>query len=116
MKAHSFESSCRYNKDAAVGDPGVWYEFDIKMPKLNVDMTNAEFDRESDDALNDLAGYIKAKHKWIGRIHRAGRSGGWMSVEDKKGGATEAKLKKIIKDVELEKRAFGRRLEREYPG
>jgi hypothetical protein len=111
----SLSSSCRYDSNAVVGDRGVVYEFDIKMPPLDCDITEGAFERESGQAFGELADLLGSKYKWIGSIRRSGRSGGWLAITDKKGGATVARLKKIIEDVELEKRAFARYLERKYP-
>ncbi len=115
MRRITTESSCRWDEGKKVGDPGVEYEFDIKMPKLNVDMTNAEYENEAHDEIQWFKGELKTRYKWIGRIEQTGRSGGWLMVQDVKGGATKAKLQAIIRMVESAMKRFIKRLEEEYP-
>ncbi len=108
-------SSCRWNSTSNLGARGTEYEFDIKMPKLRVRMSHDEFEAEADAALDVLADELRRRYSWIGRIGRAGRSGGWLSVEDKKGLATQAKLKTIIGLVASAKERFAAYLEKYYP-
>lgn len=109
------ESSCRWDSNAAVGNVGVEYEFDIKMPKIRANITENEFEDEAEKALDILADDLRARYTWIGQICRAGRSGGWLSVEDKKGLATREKLRNMIEMVTKAKRAFIAHIEKEYP-
>lgn len=112
---HTLASSCRWDSRSQLGTKGVEYEFDIKLPRVRVLMTVAQFDAEADDALEVLAHDLRRRYSWIGRIGRAGRSGGWLSVEDKKGLATEAKLNNITDMVSAAKKRFVAYIEKYYP-
>jgi hypothetical protein len=113
--AHSLESSCRWDEKWKIGDEGAEYEFDIKIPPVSVSMTDEEFTAESDQALDVLAQELRRRYSWIGRVGRAGRSGGWLAVEDKKGLATFGKLEKIIEMVGRAKSDFVDFIETYYP-
>jgi hypothetical protein len=116
MKAHSLQSECRWDQRDAVGNVGVVYEFEIKIPPIRqADCTDREFNALAEECLDDLAGELRRRYTWIGKIHRAGRSGGWLAVEDKKGLATREKLKTMIGIVSKHKRRFAQELIRRYP-
>jgi hypothetical protein len=103
--------------ESEIGDPGVEYEFEIKLQKIyHVDMTNDELDMESQDSLDDFKRMLKARYKWITDIYQTGRSGGWLAIKDGKGGATKAKLKTIAKLVDQAQAAFIKDLQHRYPG
>lgn len=109
-------SHCRVDKRYEMGEPGAVYEFEIKLQKIShVDMTNEELEFESRDALEDFSRELKKRYKWIGEIYQTGRSGGWLAVEDKKGGATKAKIKTIIGLVDKAQADFVKYLQAEYP-
>lgn len=112
---HTLESSCRWDSDFAVGNVGVVYEFDIKLPRIESDIDDDDFEEAAEYALDQLADDLRTRYSWIGRIGRAGRSGGWLTIEDAKGLATRAKLKNIIDMVSRAKTHFVRYLESEYP-
>lgn len=115
MRRITAESECRYDQGKKIGDPGVEYEFDIKMPKLHVDMTHDEFDAEAQDALIDLAYTLKGRYPWARHWYQTGRSGGWFAFVDEDGDATKAKLQVLIGIVEKAKKKFIKHLERTYP-
>ena len=112
---HTFESECRYDQGVRIGDPGAEYEFDIKLPVFNADMTDAEFDLEARIAIRQFKEKLTDKYSWIGRVGQTGRSGGWLLIKDEQGKATKAKLQTIINMVTAAKKAFVKRLERDYP-
>jgi len=116
MKRITVESECRYDSGKRIGDPGVEYEFDIKMPKLSVDMSNDDFDAEAQDALIDLAYQAQTRYPWARHWYQTGRSGGWFAFVDEDGDATKAKLQVLIDMVSAAKNRFIKRIEREYPG
>ncbi len=113
--AYSLESSCRWDERYKIGDQGAEYEFDIKLPRLATGATDEEFTAEADQALDVLAQELRRRYSWIGRVGRAGRSGGWLAIEDTKGLATFAKLEKIIDMVAKAKSDFADFLETYYP-
>ncbi len=113
--AHSLESSCRWDSKWKIGDKGAEYEFDIKMPPLGIEISDDQFTDEADMALEELAIALRARYSWIGRVGRAGRSGGWLAIEDKKGLATFAKLENITEMVAKAKRRFAIDLLNGYP-
>lgn len=103
--------------EADIGEPGVVYEFEIKLQKIyNVDMTDGELLMESEDSIEDFERMLKARYKWITEVYQTGRSGGWLAVKDGKGGATKGKLKTIAKLVDQAQKDFVRYLQEEYPG
>jgi len=113
--AYSLESSCRWDEKYKIGDVGAEYEFDIKMPPLHVEMTDEEFTNEADQALDVLAQELRRRYTWIGRVGRAGRSGGWLAVEDTRGLATFAKLNNVTDMVAKAKSDFVDYIETYYP-
>ena len=115
MRRITLDSECRYDSRKKIGDPGVEYEFDIKIPPLGVDMTADEFDYEAQDALIQLGRALKKRYPWTGRWYQTGRSGGWFAFTDEHGEATKAKLQTIIGMIEQAKEKFCKRLERQYP-
>lgn len=118
MKQLTLSSQCRYDTRDTIGNAGVVYEFDIKIPPLHpmgIDCTQEEFDEEAEECLEGLAYALRKRYSWIGTIHRAGRSGGWLAIEDKKGLATREKLSNIIKMVEAVKGQFIRALKHRCP-
>lgn len=116
MRAHSLESLCRWDTRDAVGNVGVEYEFEIKIPTISgVDCTNAEFEDLASQFIADFKRTLKSRYTWVGDVYTSGRSGGWLTVVDKKGLATREKLKTIIGLVEKGKRAFVKELKYQYP-
>jgi hypothetical protein len=100
-----------------IGEPGVVYEFEIKLQKIShVDMTNAELEMESAASIEDFEDMLASRYKWITEIYQTGRSGGWLAIKDGKGGATKGKLKTIAKLVDQAQEDFVRYLQEEYPG
>lgn len=91
------------------------YEFDIKIQKLNAEMTDDEYGEEAAEALDALRIRLRNRYKWISKMYQSGRTGGWWVIEDKTGGATKAKLVRIIGVVEDAKKAFIKHCERDYP-
>ena len=112
---HSLESSCRWDEKYKIGDVGAEYEIDIKIPPVSVSMTDEEFTAESDQALHVLAQELRKRYSWIGRVGRAGRSGGWLAIEDTRGLATFAKLENITAMVAQSKSDFVDFIETYYP-
>lgn len=112
---HTAGSSCRWDVEYQLGEKGAVYEFDIKLPTFRAEMTDEDFEIEAETALDILADALRARYTWIGQVGRAGRSGGWLTIEDKRGLATQAKLENIVDMVSKAKGNFIRHLEREYP-
>ncbi len=106
----------RLKKGWEVGDAGAVYEFDIKLPKIDgVDISNDDFEIEAMDSIQDFVRELKRRYSWIGNVYQTGRSGGWLAIEDKTGGATKAKTRKINDLVREAKDNFVRYIKDEYP-
>jgi hypothetical protein len=90
------------------------YEFNVKM---NFDAPFlGEWDLQEEVNLNLelFSERLHKKYPWIGDVELAGRSGGWLSVEDEKGGATIRNLEAIEKMVGKSLGRFVKYLETEY--
>lgn len=106
----------RVEKKYEVGDPGAVYEFNIKLPLMRgVDCTDKEFSEAARESIEIFVRQLKQRYTWIGRVYQTGRSAGWLAIEDKKGLATEAKLKTIQKMVNRALDQFVRYMEEAYP-
>lgn len=108
-------SSCRYDSQARVGDKGVEYEFEIKMPVLDIEISDHEFENDARVAFKRLAAQLQSRYSWIGEVYQTGRSGGWMAFKDTRGLATPAKLRTIVGLVEEAKKKFAWQLLIDYP-
>ncbi len=116
MKRITMESECRYSQKKKIGDPGVEYEFNIKMPALGIDVPEDDFEADAENAIIDLTYAIKKRYHWARNWYRTGRSGGWLSFTDEDGDATKAKLQVIIGMVTKAKEKFANQLIRDYRG
>lgn len=110
-------NSVRWDTKWKLGDKGAVYEFDIKLPRITGvrGMTNEEFEIEAEDSISWFEDSLRQRYTWIGQVYQTGRSGGWLAVEDKKGLATEAKLRTILGMIEKAQRDFIQYLRRTYP-
>jgi hypothetical protein len=115
MNRITIESECRWDSDQHIGDKDVEYEFNIKLPPFKANMSEEDFEAEAKAALAYLKSKLRERYSWIGAMGQTGRSGGWFFIQDRTGGATKAKLRKIIEIVTSEKRAFVKQMERLYP-
>jgi len=99
-----------------VGDQGAVYEFNVK---LGSDLRGVAIDDdtlyiETDMAVRIFADTIRKRYPWIGDVGIVGRSGGWLAIEDKKGGVNEAELKMLARDVEEARKAFVKAIAEEF--
>jgi len=115
MRRITVESECRYEQGKKIGDPDVEYEFNIKLPPFDAEITNDDFEAEVKAAIGYLKYKFRSRYSWIGAMGQTGRSGGWLFIQDRTGGATKAKLGKIIDIITAEKKSFIKRMERLYP-
>lgn len=103
----------RYEGD--LGEPGSVYEFDIRLPVIRgVKIDNEDFEFEAQHSLKEFERELRRTYTWIGQCYQTGRSGGWLAVEDKRGLATEAKLRRIMDKIDQAQAAFIRFLKSEY--
>lgn len=108
-------TTMRYEKGSEIGDLGVTYDFDIRLPVFRgIQISDANFGREAQESLQYVKRRIKRAFPWVGRIEQTGRSGGWLSVEDPKGKANKTKLQHIAKIVDEERDMFMRMLKKNY--
>lgn len=105
----------RYETRYEIGEPGAVYEFNVKLLPFESSIDDTDFEFERDNALEGFGSWLRSRYKWVGSMHFTGRSGGWLAIVDKKGGATEKALLAIADAVAKEKRHFVRYLEKEYP-
>lgn len=106
----------RYEKKWKVGDPGAIYEFNIKLGRIDAPrLTDEALEREALGAIEYFEeSRLRARYPWIGRVYRTGRSGGWLAVEDKTGGATKEDILEIADTVDESREHFERRMEETY--
>ncbi len=115
MRRITIESECRWDQGHEIGDKDVEYEFNIKLPPFDADMTDDDFEAEAKAAIGYLKTKLRDRYSWIGAMGQTGRSGGWLFIQDRTGGATKAKLRKIIETVTAAKKSFIKQMERLYP-
>jgi hypothetical protein len=100
--------------EGPVGKTGAVYEFNVKLPKLDVELSDDEFYVETDLAVRAFADTLRDKYDWVGEVYQTGRSGGWLAVQDRQGKARERSLRQISELVQTELKKFVDYLTEEY--
>ncbi|HXB28059.1 MAG TPA: hypothetical protein VNV25_25235 [Gemmatimonadaceae bacterium] len=106
---------CRFDGDKKIGDPGVTYEFNVKIYGLASNADQVDWDDEVSTALSHFKLRARLRWPWIGSIEFSGRSGGWLAVEDPQGKMTKRSLEAMQKVVAKGLAAFKRHMIRTYP-
>ncbi len=98
----------RLDKRHSIGDAGAVYEFNVKlsMKVRGVQVEDMTLGEDTERAIEELADELRSKFRWVGRVYRTGRSGGWLAIEDKTGGATESALEVIGEMVDAARERF----------
>jgi hypothetical protein len=92
----------------SVGDRGAVYEFKVKLSTRlrGVNVSDYELEQDTEIAIEEFAAELRKDYPWVGAVSRAGRSGGWLAIEDKKGEATEDALSDIDERVTEARKDF----------
>lgn len=98
-----------------LGDVGAVYEFNVKLGRVEADISDREWEDELSMAQEELRTGLKNKYPWIGETHMAGRSGGWLAVEDPTGKMTKKRLEEMAKYVEAARQRFVSDIEQTHP-
>lgn len=99
----------------SLGDVGAVYEFNIKMPRMNVDVSEEDYEDDARTSLREFKDKLRKKYPRVGEIYQTGRSGGWLAVQDPRGKMTKATLKSMVEFVKAAKRQFIRDMEQAWP-
>jgi len=99
-----------------VGEAGQIYEFYIKVygPVNAPKLTTEGWEIEADFAMEEFADKLRKRYKWVGEVYFAGRSNGWLAIQDKDGKAKEKTLQTIMGLVDEAKKRFIKRMEKEF--
>lgn len=115
MNPFAPQARVRLDDQWRLGDAGAEYEFNVKLPPLRLKMSDEDFERDTEVALDEFQQKLRRKYPWIGQMRLTGRSGGWLAIEDPKGKMTKAKLKEIAEMVEAGKRQFIKDMRQAWP-
>lgn len=109
-------NTMRFEKRYSIGDRGAVYEFNIKLSSRirGVNCSDEQLEADAEAALEELEHELRQKFRWIGRVYREGRSGGWLAIEDKTGGASEGALEIIEELVDTARERFESELIQAY--
>ncbi len=101
-------TTVRSEKKYKLGEPGSVYEFDVKFGAelRGVNISDEDLQLETHVAVQTFAGELRKSYPWIGRVFLTGRSGGWLAIEDRAGGATRADIEAINERVDEAHAAF----------
>lgn len=91
-----------------LGDRGAIYEFNVKLSVriAGLKASDRQMEHDTEVAVEEFTRALKKRYPWVGRVYLTGRSGGWLAVEDAKGGASELEVKLIAEDVEEAREQF----------
>lgn len=109
------QPSVRFDSDATLGDPGVVYEFNVKLYRVKAAASEADWEYEVGAAREEFELRLANKYPWLVVEGFTGRSGGWLAIKDTAGRMTVARLRDISDRIDAARARFKRRVERDYP-
>ena len=106
----------RYETKWKIGDPGAVYEFNVKFARgdYSAEVDEVAMYREVGRAAEAFGSVLRGRYPWVGDVSIKGRSGGWLAVEDRDGGATREKIGEIADMVDDARVEFGKYLDETY--
>jgi hypothetical protein len=108
------DARLRWETKYEIGDPGAVYEFNVKFGAPGAKFSDDDLQFERDHAVKVFEDILRGDYPWVGNVYLTGRSGGWLAVEDKKGGATEDAVLAILERVEDARDEFVKYMKEEY--
>lgn len=98
-----------------LGEAGAVYEFNVKMRHLRgVNISNEDLYIETEQAIDRFSEDLHNRYKWVGNVYQTGRSGGWLAIEDTKGGVRRSTLEAIEKRIQSALTRFQKDIREQY--
>jgi hypothetical protein len=115
MNPFAPQAQVRLDNQWRLGDIGAVYEFNVKLGRVEADVSDDVWEQEIWVALDQFKQELKRKYPWIGNMYMTGRGPGWLAIEDPKGKMTKGTLEAIAKRVGAGRRQFIMGMEQAYP-
>jgi hypothetical protein len=105
----------RFDSDAKLGDEGVTYEFNVKLPLFECGGDFIDWDLERQAHYLAFESVFKRKYPFFTLEGFTGRSGGWLALSDPQGRMTKARITSIQKMVKKALDEFKKDMAATYP-
>ena len=95
----------------------VIFEFNIKVPPINTSIDSDGWNIEVQDEVDNFTEWLRKRYSWVENVYITGRSGGWVAVQCYPGQSPTSLSvpHSIAKHVYAKRKAFVKRVSREYP-
>jgi hypothetical protein len=112
MNPFAKQLRCRFEGD--LGAVGTVYEFNVKIHRLPSAASEEDWYFEVEKARAEFETRLQVRHpSWL--VAFTGRSGGWLTIEDREGKMTEKRLEALADRVDRALDRFKARMVKKYP-